>query len=302
MCPRMRPSLPACVNYARYALSIMGQAYTSNCPFGNGNGYGDGRAVSVGEVLIPASARGSLATASPATEGGGGGGGADGSGDGALAIILSSDADPYAGDEVARAAALPHDHAAAVAAAAGGGGRAGGGVGGGGSAPGSSRRWELQLKGAGPTPFCRGADGRAVLRSSVREATTAWARRLDSRSASPHSAATAAHLAGKPTPCHRSLETHRPPFSFFLATTNPSPSCTRWRAFVAGVVAGVGQVREFLASELMHHLGVPTTRALCLVVSDGDVVRRNWYSPTPPPPPPQLSVDDPRLAQYVGPD
>lgn len=31
------------------------------------------------------------------------------------------------------------------------------------------RGWELQLKGAGPTPFRRGADGRAVLRSSVRE-------------------------------------------------------------------------------------------------------------------------------------
>lgn len=29
--------------------------------------------------------------------------------------------------------------------------------------------WELQLKGAGPTPFSRGADGRAVLRSSIRE-------------------------------------------------------------------------------------------------------------------------------------
>lgn len=29
--------------------------------------------------------------------------------------------------------------------------------------------WELQLKGAGPTPFRRGADGRAVLRSSFRE-------------------------------------------------------------------------------------------------------------------------------------
>ena len=29
--------------------------------------------------------------------------------------------------------------------------------------------WELQLKGAGPTPFARHADGRAVLRSSVRE-------------------------------------------------------------------------------------------------------------------------------------
>lgn len=29
--------------------------------------------------------------------------------------------------------------------------------------------WELQLKGAGPTPFSRGSDGRAVLRSSIRE-------------------------------------------------------------------------------------------------------------------------------------
>ncbi len=30
-------------------------------------------------------------------------------------------------------------------------------------------RWELQLKGAGPTPYSRTADGRAVLRSSIRE-------------------------------------------------------------------------------------------------------------------------------------
>lgn len=29
--------------------------------------------------------------------------------------------------------------------------------------------WELQLKGSGPTPFSRGGDGRAVLRSSIRE-------------------------------------------------------------------------------------------------------------------------------------
>jgi hypothetical protein len=38
------------------------------------------------------------------------------------------------------------------------------------SSPSSSSlklRWELQLKGGGTTPFCRGADGRAVLRSSV---------------------------------------------------------------------------------------------------------------------------------------
>jgi serine/tyrosine/threonine adenylyltransferase len=33
----------------------------------------------------------------------------------------------------------------------------------------AGERWELQLKGAGLTPYSRGADGRAVLRSSIRE-------------------------------------------------------------------------------------------------------------------------------------
>ena len=32
-----------------------------------------------------------------------------------------------------------------------------------------SRRYEIQLKGCGRTPFSRGFDGRAVLRSSIRE-------------------------------------------------------------------------------------------------------------------------------------
>ena len=63
-------------------------------------------------------------------------------------------------------------------------------------------RWELQLKGAGLTPYSRGADGRAVLRSSV---------------------------------------------------------------------------REFLCSEAMHHLGVPTTRALSLVDTGEQVVRDMFY-------------------------
>ena len=31
------------------------------------------------------------------------------------------------------------------------------------------QRWEVQLKGVGQTPYSRRADGRAVLRSSVRE-------------------------------------------------------------------------------------------------------------------------------------
>ena len=33
----------------------------------------------------------------------------------------------------------------------------------------NGKRWEMQLKGGGKTPYCRGADGRAVLRSSIRE-------------------------------------------------------------------------------------------------------------------------------------
>lgn len=60
------------------------------------------------------------------------------------------------------------------------------------------QRWDLHLKGAGSTPYSRFGDGRAVLRSSI---------------------------------------------------------------------------REYLCSEAMHHLGVPTTRALCLVGSD-EAVRR----------------------------
>ncbi len=68
------------------------------------------------------------------------------------------------------------------------------------------RRWELQLKGAGPTPYSRTADGRAVLRSSL---------------------------------------------------------------------------REFLCSEAMHHLGIPTTRALSLVCTGEQVVRDMFYDGHP---------------------
>ncbi len=66
----------------------------------------------------------------------------------------------------------------------------------------AGERWELQLKGAGPTPYSRNADGRAVLRSSI---------------------------------------------------------------------------REFLCSEAMHHLGIPTTRALSLVATGEQVLRDMFY-------------------------
>lgn len=102
-----------------YALSIYGREYYQQCPFQTGNGYGDGRAISVLELVI------------------------------------------------------------------------------------NGRRWEMQLKGGGATPYCRGGDGRAVLRSSV---------------------------------------------------------------------------REFLAQEHMHALGIPTSRSLSLYVSQTERVNRPWYS------------------------
>ena len=101
-----------------YALSIYGTEYYEQCPFKTGNGYGDGRAISILEVVL------------------------------------------------------------------------------------KGKRWEMQLKGGGRTPYCRGADGRAVLRSSI---------------------------------------------------------------------------REFLAQEHMHALGVPTSRSLSLYVSKTETVRRPWF-------------------------
>lgn len=102
-----------------YALSIYGTEYYSQCPFQTGNGYGDGRAVSIFEGVL------------------------------------------------------------------------------------NGKRYEMQLKGGGKTPYCRGADGRAVLRSSI---------------------------------------------------------------------------REFLAQEHMHALGIPTSRSLSLFASHTETVRRPWFN------------------------
>lgn len=67
----------------------------------------------------------------------------------------------------------------------------------------NNQQWALQLKGAGKTPYSRGADGLAVLRSSI---------------------------------------------------------------------------REYLCSEAMFHLGVPTTRALSIVLTGDDVLRDMMYN------------------------
>jgi len=70
----------------------------------------------------------------------------------------------------------------------------------------AGQTWELQLKGSGRTPYSRRADGRAVLRSSV---------------------------------------------------------------------------REYLMSEAMHYLGVPTTRALSLISTGDQVMRDMFYNGNP---------------------
>lgn len=44
-------------------------------------------------------------------------------------------------------------------------------------------------------------------------------------------------------------------------------------------------IREFLCSEAMHHLGVPTTRALCLMATGEEVVRDMFYDGNPKPEP-----------------
>ncbi|MFA6741447.1 MAG: protein adenylyltransferase SelO family protein [Arcobacteraceae bacterium] len=116
-----------------YALSIYGTEYYAQCPFQTGNGYGDGRAISIFEALI------------------------------------------------------------------------------------NGKRWEFQLKGAGKTPYCRGADGRAVLRSSV---------------------------------------------------------------------------REFLAQEHMHALGIPTSRSLTLFTSKKEQVNRPWFRDNSYSKDPELMIEE----------
>ncbi len=116
-----------------YALSIYGTEYYQQCPFQTGNGYGDGRAISIYEGVL------------------------------------------------------------------------------------NNKRWEMQLKGGGRTPYCRGADGRAVLRSSI---------------------------------------------------------------------------REFLAQEHMHALGIATSRSLSLYTSKNETVQRPWFNKGSHSKDPEVMIDE----------
>ena len=110
-------------------------------------------------------------------------------------------------------------------------------------------RWEFQLKGSGPTPFCRGADGRAVLRCNVDDCSF-------------YDQASEFDMSMTGITGYLSSRSERRVIAITLTRTRSH----RHRS----------SVREFLASEAMHHLGVPTTRALSLIASTSASVERQW--------------------------
>jgi len=52
---------------------------------------------------------------------------------------------------------------------------------------------------------------------------------------------------------------------------------TPYSRFADGLAVLRSSIREFLCSEAMHGLGIPTTRALCLVETGKSVVRDMFY-------------------------
>jgi serine/tyrosine/threonine adenylyltransferase len=60
---------------------------------------------------------------------------------------------------------------------------------------------------------------------------------------------------------------------------------TQYSRTADGLAVLRSSVREFLCSEAMHHLGVPTTRALSLVLTGDEVVRDMFYDGHPRPEP-----------------
>ena len=53
---------------------------------------------------------------------------------------------------------------------------------------------------------------------------------------------------------------------FVLKRVDPGAGCTPFCRGADGRAVLRSSLREFLASEAMHHLNVPTTRALCVVM------------------------------------
>ena len=56
---------------------------------------------------------------------------------------------------------------------------------------------------------------------------------------------------------------------------------TQYSRMADGRAVMRSSLREFVASEAMHALGVPTTRALCLVATGDQVLRDMFYKCAP---------------------
>lgn len=56
---------------------------------------------------------------------------------------------------------------------------------------------------------------------------------------------------------------------------------TPYSRMADGLAVLRSSIREFLCSEAMHHLGVPTTRALCIVTTGDSVIRDMFYDGNP---------------------
>ena len=124
-----------------------------------------------------------------------------------------------------------------------------------------------------------------------------------------HPLARASPRCSAATRCSRACSRTRPTTAATSSATGPGSSATaarsRWakpinagrralgaaaqgrrarrrtRARADGRAVLRSSIREFLCSEAMHHLGVPTTRALCLVATGEQVVRDMFYDGHP---------------------
>ena len=102
--------------------------------------------------------------------------------------------------------------------------------------------WELQLKGAGPTPYSRNSDGRAVLRSSIRE----------------YLCSEAMHGLGIPTTralslVGSSLPVYRETVETAAVVMRMSPSFVRFGSFEVFFYRGQPDAVRALANHVIQH-------------------------------------------------
>jgi uncharacterized protein YdiU (UPF0061 family) len=116
------------------------------------------------------------------------------------------------------------------------------------------QRWELQLKGAGKTPYSRRADGRAVMRSSIREYVASEA--MEALGVSAVQFWFTGKVVAENLQCDSSVKCA----VCEVGCKVHELACNIWRCFP------------------MLLLQVPTTRALCCIGTGDGVYRDMFYN------------------------